>query len=186
MTDQELYEIMYDEIVDLKKEIKHNEDLINQQKAEIERAEADALKMRRKALLEAASKFAGHSDYHGDTILCKLICMAEGKEVKNARPLDTSEIKAEAIKEFVESGKDKLDFCGVLCNFAEELINKAKSEVVKEFAERLHKGIDDFRDKREMVMLPYTEAALLIIEKKIDNIVKEMVGDNNGNTQNET
>ncbi len=55
---------------------------------------------RAKALKEAASKFAGHSDYHGDTILCKLYCMAEGKEVENAKPLDTSKIKAEAYKEF--------------------------------------------------------------------------------------
>lgn len=51
---------------------------------------------------------------------------------------------------------------------------KAKAEAIKEFAERLHKGIDDFRDKREMVMLPYTESALLIIERKIDNLVAEM------------
>lgn len=49
-----------------------------------------------------------------------------------------------------------------------------KAEAIKEFAERLHKGINDFRDKREMVMLPYTEAALLCIERKIDNLVKEM------------
>lgn len=50
----------------------------------------------------------------------------------------------------------------------------AKAEAIKEFAERLHKGIDDFRDKREMVMLPYTESALLIIERKIDNLVAEL------------
>lgn len=49
-----------------------------------------------------------------------------------------------------------------------------RAEAIKEFAERLHKGIDDFRDKREMVMLPYTESALLIIERKIDNLVAEM------------
>ena len=49
-----------------------------------------------------------------------------------------------------------------------------KTEAIKEFAERLHKGIDDFRDKREMVMLPYTESALLIVERKIDNLVAEM------------
>ena len=49
-----------------------------------------------------------------------------------------------------------------------------KTEAIKEVAERLHKGIDDFRDKREMVMLPYTESALLIMERKIDNLVAEM------------
>ena len=76
-------------------------DLINRQKEEIE-------SIRRKALLEAASKFAGHSNYHGDTILCKLICMAEGKEVGNARPLDMEQIKAEAYKEFVERLKKEM------------------------------------------------------------------------------
>ena len=49
-----------------------------------------------------------------------------------------------------------------------------KAEVIKEFAKKLHKAINDFRDKREMVMLPYTESALLIIERKIDNLVAEM------------
>ena len=76
--------------------------LINRQQAEIERLHDEVSKTRRKALLEASSKFAGHSDYHGDTILCKLICMSEGKEVEIAKPLDKSEIKSEAIKEFAE------------------------------------------------------------------------------------
>lgn len=75
-------------------------DLINRQKSEIESA-------RRKALLEAARKFAGHSDYHGDTILCILKCMVEGKEVKPARPLNKKEIKTEAIKEFWKMLKRK-------------------------------------------------------------------------------
>ena len=77
--------------------------------AENERLSGEISKARRKALLEAKEKFAGHSDYHGDTILCKLICMAEGKEVGNAKPLDKSEIKAEAYKECIEKAK-KLDF----------------------------------------------------------------------------
>ena len=70
--------------------------------AKNERLKEEVSKTRKKALLEASSKFAGHSDYHGDTILCKLICMAEGKEVKSARPLDKAQIKAEAYKEFAE------------------------------------------------------------------------------------
>ena len=61
--------------------IKSAIDLINRQKTEIERLKSELSNTRRKALLEAASKFAGHSNYHGDTILCKLICMAEGKDV---------------------------------------------------------------------------------------------------------
>ena len=31
-----------------------------------------------------------------------------------------------------------MDFCGVLCDYAEELIDKAKAEAYKEFAERLN------------------------------------------------
>lgn len=81
-------------------------ELISRQQAEIERLHDEVSKTRRKALLEASSKFAGHSDYHGDTILCKLICMAEGKEVEIAKPLDKSEIKSESVKEFVEKHKE--------------------------------------------------------------------------------
>lgn len=53
-------------------------------------------------------------------------------------------------------------------------VKKIRTEARKEFAERLHKVIDSFREKREMVMLPYTEAALLYVEKNIDNLVEEM------------
>ena len=44
--------------------------------------------------------FAGHSDYHGDTILSLISCVSEGKEVSSARPLDTDRIKLETIKEY--------------------------------------------------------------------------------------
>lgn len=81
-------------------------ELISRQQAEIERLHDEVSKTRRKALLEASSKFTGHSDYHGDTILCKLICMAEGKEVEIAKPLDKSEIKSESVKEFVKEHKE--------------------------------------------------------------------------------
>lgn len=60
------------------------------------------------ALIHASSKFAGHSDYHGDTILCQLICLAEGKETKSAKPIDINKIKLEAIKEFAERLKIKV------------------------------------------------------------------------------
>lgn len=68
-------------------------DLINRQKVEIERLKSELSNTRRKALLEASSKFAGHSNYHGDTILEKLTCMAEGQEVGKARPLDMSDLR---------------------------------------------------------------------------------------------
>lgn len=86
--------------------IKSAIDLINRQQAEIEKLKSELSNTRRKALLEAYSKFEGHSDYHGDTILCKLICMSEGKEVGTATPLDMSEIKVKAYKKFAERLKE--------------------------------------------------------------------------------
>lgn len=107
---------------------------INRQQADIERLKDEVSKARRKALLEASSKFAGHSDYHGDTILCELICMSEGKEVEIAKPLDKSEIKSEAVREFAD---------------------RVKMAFYYKFDEQL----------------------TLMIANKIDNLVKEMVGD---------
>ncbi len=109
-------------------------DLINRQKAEIERLKSELSNTRRKALLEASSKFAGHSNYHGDTILCKLICMAEGQEVGIAIPLDMSEMKANAYKEFAErlkketlsdKGYDILQQ-GTIDNLLKELVGEEK------------------------------------------------------------
>ena len=122
-------------------------DIINHQKLEIESLKSELSNTRRKALLEAASKFAGHSNYHGDTILCKLICMAEGKDVGIAKPLDISEIKAEAIKEFAERLKS--------------LVNQH------------HYMLANIHNSRDFGMFTVG------FEQAIDNIVKEMVGDDN-------
>lgn len=72
---------------------------------ENERLRAEQTKIKRKVLMEASSKFAGHSDYHGDTILCKLICMAEGKEVRVATPIDDvrrKETRADTVRKMQE------------------------------------------------------------------------------------
>lgn len=58
--------------------------------------------------------------------------------------------------------KDPMDFCGVVCNYAEELIEKAKSEARKEFAERL---------KRRM---GFCDLPNVIVRDHIDNLLKEM------------
>lgn len=57
------------------------------------------------------------------------------------------------------------DFCGVVCRFAEGLIEKAKAEAVKEFAERLK----ETKFKHGSDYMIYAE--------NIDIIKKEMVGD---------
>ena len=63
--------------------------------------------------------------------------------------------------------QQSLDFCGVLCDFAEELIAKHKSEAIKEFAERLK--ADLFYKCGDMNYTETREA-----RKLIDNLVKEM------------
>jgi hypothetical protein len=79
--------------------------LIKELTEENERLGAEQSKIKRKILMEAASKFAGHSDYHGDTILCKLICMSEGKEVGVAKPIDEvrrKENRADTVRKMQE------------------------------------------------------------------------------------
>lgn len=128
-------------------------DFINRQKAEIERLKSELSNTRRKALLEASSKFAGHSNYHGDTILCKLICMAEGQEVGIAIPLDMSEMKANAYKEFAE--KAKKEFLNLQYNA------KTDRKTVK---------IEEL--KEQMDWLLHTVAI-----ETVENLLKEMVGE---------
>lgn len=57
--------------------------------------------------------------------------------------------------------QQSLDFCGVLCDFAEELIAKHKSEAIKEFAEMLKEGHDQCDGEEDVPWL-------------IDKLVKEM------------
>lgn len=57
---------------------------------------------------------------------------------------------------------DPMDFCGLLCDFAEELIEKAKTEARKEFAERL----------KELPSVTNCEYEWFHLD--IDNLLKEM------------
>ena len=66
---------------------------------------------------------------------------------------------------------DPMDFCGVLCDFSEGLIAKAKAEAYKEFAERL---------KNKLTSCSRTidgKSEYLICDSDIDNLLKEMVGE---------
>ena len=67
----------------------------------------------------------------------------------------------------VSPSKDPMDFCGVLCDYAEELIDKAKSEAYREFAERLNEEaqIADCFDSYSMV----------VGTNSINNLLKEMI-----------
>ena len=78
--------------------------------------------------------FAGHSDYHGDTILTKIICLKEGKPIQTAKPIDTSKIKYAAIKKFAERLKpmykplcvDMGDWYNEIDNLVKEMVGESK------------------------------------------------------------
>ena len=67
----------------------------------------------------------------------------------------------------VSPSKDPMDFCGVLCNYAEELIDKAKSEAYKEFAEHL----------KERWSNNYYDSPDVDFDEFVDNLLKELVGE---------
>lgn len=55
--------------------------------------------------------------------------------------------------------------------------HEIKTEAVKEFAERLHEYINGIIERHEMPMFPFSVAFVSGMETKIDNLVKEMVGE---------
>lgn len=57
---------------------------------------------------ELCKLFEGHSNYHGDMILTKITCLAEGKEVDAAKPLNEDDIKFDVIKRFTREFLEKL------------------------------------------------------------------------------
>lgn len=64
--------------------------------------------------------------------------------------------------------QQSLDFCGVLCDFAEELIAKYKSEAVKEFAERLKER------KYQSTEWSHGGHPFVVEEDDIDDVLEEM------------
>ena len=112
--------------------------LIKELTEENERLRAEQTKIKRKVLMEAASKFAGHSDYHGDAILCKLICMSEGKEVGVARPIDEvrrKENRADTVRKMQE--RLKMYFGTYVLGYKIPLSEalKAVNQIAKEMVE---------------------------------------------------
>ena len=75
---------------------------------------------------------------------------------------------------FISPSKDPMDFCGVLCDYAEELIDKAKSEAYKEFAERLNEKLCDCHIVSDG---EYCGFDCSDVHECVDNLVKEMVGE---------
>lgn len=69
--------------------------------------------------------------------------------------------------------KDPNDFCGVLCDFAESLMANAKTEAIKEFAEKLK----DLYSNDKRYDRPSAHTLIIKLFDNIDNLIKEMVGE---------
>ena len=89
----------------------------------------------------------------------------EGKVVIQQGPIDRQKANAKGLTNAVR--------------VLNEQLSSAKAEAVKEFAERLHEYVNGIIERHEMPMFPFSVAFVSGMETKIDNLVKEMVGDNN-------
>lgn len=116
-------------------------DLIKRQKAENERLLQKLQQAKSEALMHAFTKFAGHSDYHGDTILCQLACMAEGKETKSAIPIDMNQIRTEAIIDYAERLKRY--------SFVDNLSLDGKETVYVDDIDRLVKEMTEVKENEK-------------------------------------
>ena len=143
------------EIGNLKGELKATRGVVNSYKLYNKRLLQELQQAKSEALMHAFSKFAGHSDYHGDTILCQLKCMAEGKEIKSAKPIDINEIKSEEIKDFAERLKSKLDNLEfrtkthrktVPTKFCDDNVNWVLHECVPEEIDKLVKEMNEVQE----------------------------------------
>ena len=131
------------EIENLKVELKAMRGAANSYKLDNERLLQKLQQAKSEALMHAFSKFAGHSDYHGDTILCQLECMAEGKETKSAIPIEMNQIKSEAIKDFAE----RLKKTAIGIEFGDD--KKIKMAIVSTLAiDNLVKEMTEGRDEK--------------------------------------
>ena len=120
---------LYKEIEKLKRELTSADEVIGFREEEIKRLRSGRLINAD----ELFTKFAGHSVYDGDTILCIIECMAEGKIVNNARPLNTSEIKSEAYRELAR--EIKLYCYREFDEIIPSLITEKMVDIVKELEE---------------------------------------------------
>ena len=137
-----------------------------------------------------ACESCGHNETRGGTVLCRthlmgnaldLINRLNEKDKKNERIIELNNklIKTQSaeIERLQEAGKE-----AVSCFTRMESLYKikckelevAKSEAIKEFAERL-------TDKADLIKINAFDSKWSISQDDIDNLVKEMVGDDNGN-----
>ncbi len=64
-----------------------------------------------------------------------------------------------------------------ICDEGRDIIDHHRAIAIKQFAERLHEYINGIIERHEMPMFPFSVAFVSGMETKIDNLVKEMVGE---------
>lgn len=76
---------------------------------------------------------------------------------------------------------DPMDFCGVLCDFAEGLIEKSKAEAFKELTEMIYETTwYHINENGELVQGANSETDIPLYKAKdVHNLLKEMVGEDN-------
>lgn len=98
-------------------------------------------------------------------------------ELGKMRASDYRVMRDRALKAEKELERLKAGVNVELENYASEYDSKIKAEAIKEFAERLKEYINGIIERHEMPMFPFTVAFVSGVETKIDNLVKEMVGE---------
>lgn len=115
------------------------------------------------------SKIAGHSNYHGDSILCALYCAAEGKEIHTVKPLDITEYGYNVVVQERDKYKHLAEKEEKLKNqYCRALLNLARRYVVKTNMTLPHGNEPNSRDV-DIEML-----ALYIIANEREQAEKEL------------
>lgn len=94
-----------------------------------------------------------------------------GREIMRGSLDLINRLKAENEKLVNIPPKNPMDFCGVICNYAEELIENAKSEAIKEF-------MDSLKAKTQNATT-WTGIEPVVTISDIEDTAKALVGGNN-------
>lgn len=103
------------------------------------------------------SKIAGHSNYHGDSILCALYCAAEGKEIHTVKPLDITEYGYNVLVKERDEYKHRAEVAEKIAEeaceivFCEAIDNEEWDEVIRNYKETKEKYSDEFGITDEML-----------------------------------
>ena len=140
-------------------------DLINRQQAEIERLNVDLVGMR-----GACNSYK----MHYDNAKAEIKRLTQFAELGNMRANDYRAMrdKLKAANEEIEELKKV-----VIDDYASEYDSKIRAEAIKEFAERLKTEFSQYQREYRNVLNDEGACAMIIAKKGVDNLVKEMVGE---------